>query len=255
VASPSSFDNIKNKWFPEIKHHAPGVPFILVRACVRACGLRDWLGSGSMVWMNGWLGKWIDRTDRLIESIHSITTSYWTHAHLMPPINLRSIHSNFPPDTLIQSNHAIQFNPTNQVGTKTDLRKDAEFARKTKLVTAEQGQLLASELGAYKHCECSALTQVHESVCVCVCVCVDVCVGWGVGLDCSMGGCGWFGPIGNPDSALKDDKLTHNKSHFHHPRKTEKQQEGLKPVFDEAIRCVLEHQNKPQKKKNKCVVC
>lgn len=32
-------------------------------------------------------------------------------------------------------------------------------------------------------------------------------------------------------------------------------QEGLKPVFDEAIRCVLEHQNKPQKKKNKCVVC
>lgn len=32
VASPSSFDNIKNKWFPEIKHHAPGVPFILVRA-------------------------------------------------------------------------------------------------------------------------------------------------------------------------------------------------------------------------------
>ena len=31
VASPSSFDNIKNKWFPEIKHHAPGVPFILVR--------------------------------------------------------------------------------------------------------------------------------------------------------------------------------------------------------------------------------
>lgn len=33
------------------------------------------------------------------------------------------------------------------------------------------------------------------------------------------------------------------------------EQEGLKPVFDEAIRCVLEHQNKPQKKKNKCVVC
>lgn len=46
------------------------------------------------------------------------------------------------------------------MGTKTDLRKDAEFARKTKLVTTEQGQLLASELGAYRHCECSALTQV-----------------------------------------------------------------------------------------------
>ncbi|EWM23088.1 rho gtpase [Nannochloropsis gaditana] len=30
VSSPSSFENIKNKWYPEIKHHAPGVPFILV---------------------------------------------------------------------------------------------------------------------------------------------------------------------------------------------------------------------------------
>jgi len=31
-------------------------------------------------------------------------------------------------------------------------------------------------------------------------------------------------------------------------------QEGLKTVFDEAIRCVLEYQNKPTKKKNKCTI-
>ena len=30
VMSPSSFDNVKTKWYPEIKHHAPGVPFILI---------------------------------------------------------------------------------------------------------------------------------------------------------------------------------------------------------------------------------
>lgn len=30
VASPSSFENVKEKWIPEIKHHCPGVPFILV---------------------------------------------------------------------------------------------------------------------------------------------------------------------------------------------------------------------------------
>ena len=30
VISPSSFENVKSKWHPEISHHAPGVPFLLV---------------------------------------------------------------------------------------------------------------------------------------------------------------------------------------------------------------------------------
>lgn len=30
VMSPPSFENVRTKWFPEIQHHAPGVPFILV---------------------------------------------------------------------------------------------------------------------------------------------------------------------------------------------------------------------------------
>jgi len=30
ITSPTSFSNIQTKWFPEINHHAPGVPFILV---------------------------------------------------------------------------------------------------------------------------------------------------------------------------------------------------------------------------------
>jgi GTPase SAR1 family protein len=28
--SRTSFENVKSKWLPEIRHHAPGVPFILV---------------------------------------------------------------------------------------------------------------------------------------------------------------------------------------------------------------------------------
>lgn len=30
VNSPSSFENITRKWYPEMQHHNPGVPFILV---------------------------------------------------------------------------------------------------------------------------------------------------------------------------------------------------------------------------------
>jgi small GTP-binding protein len=30
IISPASYENVKNKWHPEIQHHAPGVPFILV---------------------------------------------------------------------------------------------------------------------------------------------------------------------------------------------------------------------------------
>jgi len=30
VVSPASFENVKAKWVPELQHHAPGVPMILV---------------------------------------------------------------------------------------------------------------------------------------------------------------------------------------------------------------------------------
>lgn len=30
INSPTSYENIKNKWIPEIQQHAPGVPFIIV---------------------------------------------------------------------------------------------------------------------------------------------------------------------------------------------------------------------------------
>jgi len=110
VISPSSYENIAGKWYPEIKHHAPGVPFILV-------------------------------------------------------------------------------------GTKMDLRSDPATVQKMQErghapVTLQGGNSKASELGAYKYLECSALTQ-----------------------------------------------------------------EGLKQVFDDAIRCVLENIIKPKKKGgSKCVI-
>ncbi len=76
---PASYDNVKEKWFPEIRHHCPGTPCILV-------------------------------------------------------------------------------------GTQVDLRDDPatveKLARnKQKIVSVEQGERTAKELGAVKYVECSALTQ------------------------------------------------------------------------------------------------
>ena len=109
VVSPISFDNVRNKWFTEIQHHAPGVPFILV-------------------------------------------------------------------------------------GTKTDLRSDAATlseleSKKQAPISAAQGQALCEELKGFKYLECSALTQ-----------------------------------------------------------------EGLKQVFDEAIRCVITTQNEANNKKKRCLI-
>ena len=30
VASPASFENVKEKWFPEVRHHCPGIPCLVV---------------------------------------------------------------------------------------------------------------------------------------------------------------------------------------------------------------------------------
>jgi len=38
IMSPISFQNVKNKWFPEIKHHAPDSPYLLIGT---KCDLRN----------------------------------------------------------------------------------------------------------------------------------------------------------------------------------------------------------------------
>lgn len=38
VCSPASFENVKEKWFPEVHHHCPGVPCLIVGT---QCDLRN----------------------------------------------------------------------------------------------------------------------------------------------------------------------------------------------------------------------
>lgn len=40
LESRVSFDNVRNKWYPEVQHHAPGVPIILA-----GVGLNEWKGG------------------------------------------------------------------------------------------------------------------------------------------------------------------------------------------------------------------
>lgn len=90
MTSPASFENVREKWFPEVHHHCPGVPCLIV-------------------------------------------------------------------------------------GTQVDLREDAVVKdkltkQKMKPVKKEDGERMASELGAVKYVECSALTQyklkdVFDEVC------------------------------------------------------------------------------------------
>ncbi|ETO28616.1 RAC GTPase [Reticulomyxa filosa] len=56
--------------------------------------------------------------------------------------------------------HHVPTAPFLLVGTKMDLRNDAEVLKKVgDPITTEQGQALAKEVGAHKYVECSALTQ------------------------------------------------------------------------------------------------
>jgi len=41
LVSPSSLENAKNKWLPEIRHHSPGTPALLVGTKLDLRGMED----------------------------------------------------------------------------------------------------------------------------------------------------------------------------------------------------------------------
>ena len=63
---------------------------------------------------------------------------------------------------VVSTPHALPYSPAEVpfilVGTKSDLREDPKNSHLA-VVSKEDGRVLAEELGAYEHMECSALTQ------------------------------------------------------------------------------------------------
>merc|ERR1712062_451996 len=66
-------------------------------------------------------------------------------------------HSNVTEKWVPEISHHAPNVPMLLIGTKSDLRNDAQF--QNSLVTGRRGQKLAKEIGAISYIECSALTQ------------------------------------------------------------------------------------------------
>ena len=123
VTSPASFENVKEKWFPEVHHHCPGVPCLIVVS------------------------------DARLHSTFSCSAQLPPHdtlrANSSPRVGLATCGT--LADVLVQGT---------QVDLRDDPSHLEKLARqKQRPITLDQGERLARELGAVKYVECSALTQ------------------------------------------------------------------------------------------------
>lgn len=69
VVSPSSFENIKEKWVPEITHHCPKTPFLLVGT---QADLRDDVGTCEKLAKNKQKPITIDQGERLAKDLKAV---------------------------------------------------------------------------------------------------------------------------------------------------------------------------------------
>ncbi|KAH8810185.1 P-loop containing nucleoside triphosphate hydrolase protein [Flagelloscypha sp. PMI_526] len=69
VTSPASFENVKEKWFPEVHHHCPGVPCLLVGTQV---DLRDDSSEIEKLAMKKQKPLTLDQGERLARDIGAV---------------------------------------------------------------------------------------------------------------------------------------------------------------------------------------
>lgn len=124
--SPSSFENVTSKWYPEIKHHCPDAPILLV-------------------------GEY--QTNEMEQKTKGKSK---TRSNCAVNFEAKNV--------FVSSVYFMCSSLVRQIGTKIDLRDDRETLsalseQGLSPLKREQGQKLANKIRAVKYMECSALTQ------------------------------------------------------------------------------------------------
>ncbi|CAG9822731.1 unnamed protein product [Phaedon cochleariae] len=197
VASPSSFENVTSKWYPEIKHHCPDAPMILVEklwsndSSVQVVCLDDLKQK-----IQKFAPQFIDSSQQdaqellcyLLEGLHEDVNMVVEKSNPNPKPVLRFLRMNnskFVDNFVGQfkstlrctfcGNCSVTFEPIRELylpipQRSSQLRLSHCLDSLTKTLNAladqglspikrEQGQKLANKIRAVKYMECSALTQ------------------------------------------------------------------------------------------------
>lgn len=89
----------------------------------------------------------------------------------LPVVELKSISGNLKDGIIKEIKHHCPNTPFIIVGTKCDLRDDQKFLKENKndiqkIITKEDGEKFAKDVGAYSYVECSSHTGDHVQDCV-----------------------------------------------------------------------------------------
>lgn len=121
--------------------------------------------DGAPVCLNLWDTAGQEEYDRLRPLSYPQTDVFLAMFSIVSPISLKNIRQKWYPELA----HYSLDSPIILVGTKGDLRKDTNMInylreKNMEMVSREQAEEMAKEIGAIKYIECSALTQegLHE---------------------------------------------------------------------------------------------
>ncbi|CAC5370404.1 RAC1 [Mytilus coruscus] len=171
LISPASFENVRAKWYPEVSHHCPNTPIILVGTKLDLREDKETVEKlrekklSPITYPQGLaMAKEINAVKYLECSAltqKGLKTVFdeAIRAVLCPKPKPKKKKCKWYPEIL----HHCPDTPIILIGTKLDLRDDKEMLESLKAkhlspITAPQGMALAKDIKAVKYMECSAMT-------------------------------------------------------------------------------------------------